>query len=80
MYGTEPRYNDLRYNDISNITMRIQRTEGKIFPDITVRFRRQIFTMIYENDTVFQPLYPLYFPCHSIVLLVSVSLTPFTPI
>ena len=29
MYGTEPRYKDLRYNDIRGITMRI-------FPDITI--------------------------------------------
>ena len=36
MYGTEPQYNDLRYNHIPNITMRIQRTESKIFPDITI--------------------------------------------
>ena len=28
--------------------------------------------MIYKNDTVLQPLYP---PCHSMLLLVSVSLT-----
>ena len=36
MYGTEPRYNDLRYNDIPDITMWIERTECKIFPDITI--------------------------------------------
>ena len=36
MYGTEPRYNDLRYNDIPDITMSFQRTERKIFPDITI--------------------------------------------
>ena len=37
MYGTaEPRYNDLRYNDIPDITMWIERTERKIFPDITI--------------------------------------------
>ena len=36
MYGTEPRYNDLRYNDIPDITMSFQRTERKIFPNITI--------------------------------------------
>ena len=36
MYGTEPRYNDLRYNDIPDITMSFWRTERKIFPDITI--------------------------------------------
>ena len=35
MYGTEPRYNDLRYNDIPDITMSFKRTE-RIFPDITI--------------------------------------------
>ena len=35
MYLTEPRYNDHRYNDIPHITMRIERTEREIFPDIT---------------------------------------------
>ena len=29
-------YNDLRYNDIPDITMWIERTERKIFPDITI--------------------------------------------
>ena len=33
---TEPRYNDLRYNDISDITMSFWRTERKIFLDITI--------------------------------------------
>ena len=36
MYGTEPRYNDLRYNDIPDIAMRFWRTESKIFLDITI--------------------------------------------
>ena len=36
MHGTEPRYNDLRYNDIPDITMSFQRTERKIFPDIAI--------------------------------------------
>ena len=38
MYGTEPRYNDPRYtdSDIPDITMRIQRTERKIFPNLTI--------------------------------------------
>ena len=36
MYGTEPRYNDLRYNDIPGITMSFLRTERKIFLDITI--------------------------------------------
>jgi len=35
MYGTEPRYNDLRYNDILDITSFL-RTERKIFLDITI--------------------------------------------
>jgi len=36
MYGTEPRYNDLRYNDIPEITMSFKRTERKIVLDITI--------------------------------------------
>ena len=36
MYGTEPRCNDLRCNDIPDITMSFWRTERKIFPDITI--------------------------------------------
>ena len=36
MYGTEPQYNDVWYDNIPDVTMRIQRTEGKIFPDITI--------------------------------------------
>ena len=36
MYGTKPRYNDVRYNDIPDITMSFWRTERKIFPDITI--------------------------------------------
>ena len=38
MYGTELRYNDLRYNDIPDITMSFWRTERKILyiPDITI--------------------------------------------
>ena len=36
MYGTEPEYNDLRYNDIPYMTMRFEPTEWKIFPDIMV--------------------------------------------
>ena len=42
MYKIEPRYNDFRYNDIPDITMRIQPTEGKIFPDITTSFNTVI--------------------------------------
>ena len=34
--GQNPRYNDLRYNDIPDITMSFWRTERKIFPDITI--------------------------------------------
>ena len=36
MYGTEPRYNDLRYNENTDIAMLIWRTEHKIVPDITI--------------------------------------------
>ena len=36
MYGTEPRYNDLRYNDIPDLTMSFLRTERAIFPDMTI--------------------------------------------
>ena len=31
MYGAEPRYNDLRYNDIPGLTMGMSLTEHKIF-------------------------------------------------
>ena len=36
MYGTEPRYNDLRYKDIPHITMNSLGTKRKIFPDIAI--------------------------------------------
>jgi len=36
MYGTEPRYNDLRYNDIPDTAMSFMRTKRKIFLDITI--------------------------------------------
>ena len=36
MYGTEPRYNDLRYSNIPNVTISFLRTKRKIFPDITI--------------------------------------------
>ena len=36
MYETEPRYNDLRYNDIPDIMMSFWRTERKIFSNITI--------------------------------------------
>ena len=49
MYGTEPRYNDLRYNDILDKTVSFWRTERKIFPDRkmlqyqhTVQFKQNI--------------------------------------
>ena len=35
VYGAEPRYNDLRYNDIPDLTMGMSLTERKIFPVIT---------------------------------------------
>ena len=37
MYGAEPRYNDLRYNDIPGLTMGIMLTERKIFPAIMIK-------------------------------------------
>ena len=37
MYGAEPRYNDLRYNDIPGLTMGMSLTERKIFPVITIK-------------------------------------------
>jgi len=39
MYGTEPRYKDLRYSGSPDMTMsywRTDSTERKIFPDITI--------------------------------------------
>jgi len=36
MYGTESRYNDLRYNNIPDMAMTFQRTERNIFLDITI--------------------------------------------
>ena len=32
MYGAEPRFNDLRFNDIPSLTMGILFPERKIFP------------------------------------------------
>ena len=37
MHGTEPRYNDLRYNDIPGLTLGTSLTERKIFPVITIK-------------------------------------------
>ena len=37
MYGTEDRYNDLRYNDIPGVTMGILMTKRKTFPVITIK-------------------------------------------
>ena len=37
MYGAEPRYNDLRYNDIPGLTMGMSLPEHKIFPVITIK-------------------------------------------
>ena len=54
LYGTEPRYNDLRYNDIPDITMTIQRTDHKIFPDITMlSVHSRNLRMICESNTMF---------------------------
>ena len=35
MYGTEPRYNEPRYNEILDITNTIEDPKRKIYPDIT---------------------------------------------
>ena len=35
--GAEPRYNDLRYNDIPGLTMGMSLTEQKMFPVITIK-------------------------------------------
>ena len=37
MYGAEPRYNDLLYNDIPSFTMGMSLTERKMFPVITIK-------------------------------------------
>ena len=37
IFWAEPRYNDLRYNDISGLTMGMSLTERKIFPVITIK-------------------------------------------
>ena len=37
LYGAEPRYNSLRYNDIAGLTIGISLTERKIFPVITMK-------------------------------------------
>ena len=36
MYGAEPWYNDLRYNDIPGLTIGMSLTECKILPVITI--------------------------------------------
>ena len=41
MYGEEPRYNDLRYNDIPGLTMGFLLTERKIFPVIMITLTLQ---------------------------------------
>ena len=35
MYGREPRYNELRYNEILIITSKIQKPKRKMYPDKT---------------------------------------------
>ena len=37
MYGAEPRYNDLQYNDIPGLTMGMSLTKRKIFPIIMIK-------------------------------------------
>ena len=37
MYGAEPQYNDLWYNNIPGLTMGMSLTEHKIFPVITIK-------------------------------------------
>ena len=37
MYRAEPRYNDLRYNDIPGLTMGMSLTKRKIFPITTIK-------------------------------------------
>ena len=45
MYGTEPRY-----NDIPDITMRIQRIEREIYPNITIlSVHSHSFSLLYLN-------------------------------
>ena len=57
MYGTEPGYNDPRHNDIPDIAMRMQWTERKIFPDITISLSTQSqFKQNIEFNTVIENL------------------------
>ena len=37
MYGAEPRFNDIRFNDIPCLTMGTLFPESKIFPGITIK-------------------------------------------
>ena len=41
MYGAEPLYNDVQYNDIPGLTMGLSLTERKIFPVITIKSTSQ---------------------------------------
>ena len=41
MYGAEPRYNDIRYNDIPGLTMGLSLTNRKLFPVITIKSTSQ---------------------------------------
>ena len=53
MYGAEPRYNDLRYNDIPGLTMGMLLTERKIFPVITIKSISQTTGTPYELHKLF---------------------------
>ena len=50
MYGAEPRYNDLRYNDIPGITIRMSLTERKIFPIIAIKSISQTTEMLIQYN------------------------------
>ena len=56
MYGAEPRYNDLRYNDVPGLMMGMSLTERKIFSVITIKSISQSTGTRYE-------LYKLFLTC-----------------
>ena len=50
MYGAEPRYNDLQYNDITGLTMGMSLTEHKIFPVMTIKSISQTTEMLVQYN------------------------------
>ena len=52
MYGTEPRYNEPRYNEILVITDTIEKPKSKIYPDITNKCHQKMNAKQTNSDEI----------------------------